>query len=92
MPKASDANQPEIVAALRQVGATVQSLHAVGRGCPDLLVGYMDSNYLLEVKDGSKPPSRRRLTPQQQTWLEAWRGDVYVVESIEDALRTIGAI
>ena len=35
----TDANQAEIVAALRGVGASVQPLHAVGQGCPDLLVG-----------------------------------------------------
>ena len=35
-----DANQPEIVKALRGVGATVQHLHKVGQGCPDLMVGW----------------------------------------------------
>lgn len=30
-----DANQSEVVAALRAVGATVQHLHMVGGGCPD---------------------------------------------------------
>jgi DNA-binding NarL/FixJ family response regulator len=34
-----DANQTEITAALRQMGATVQHIHTVGKGCPDLLVG-----------------------------------------------------
>jgi hypothetical protein len=34
-----DANQREVVAALRGAGASVQLLHAVGEGCPDLLVG-----------------------------------------------------
>ena len=35
-----DRNQPEIVKALRQVGAHVTSLAAVGDGVPDLLVGF----------------------------------------------------
>ncbi len=47
-----DRNQPEIVAALRAAGATVEYLHAVGGGCPDLLVGYRGANYVLEVKEG----------------------------------------
>jgi len=34
----TDANQSEIVAGLRAIGATVQPLHAVGKGCPDLMV------------------------------------------------------
>ena len=58
-----DDNQEGIVAALREAGATVQSTAAVGSGCPDLIVGYEGRNFLLEVKDGEKPPSRRALTP-----------------------------
>ena len=35
-----DRNQAEIVVALRAGGASVQPLHAVGKGVPDLLVGW----------------------------------------------------
>ena len=84
-----DANQPEIVAALRRCGCTVQSLAMVGKGCPDLLVGFRGQNVLLEVKDGAKPPSRRRLTPDETTWHASWRGQVVTVASIEDALNVI---
>lgn len=87
-----DANQPAIVQALRAVGASVQSLAAVGKGCPDLLVGFRGSDYLLEVKDGGKPPSERRLTPSQVEWHGVWQGaPVPVVASVDDALRAIGA-
>lgn len=86
-----DANQAEIVAALRAVGATVQSLAAVGQGVPDLLVGYRGKDYLLEVKDGSKPPSARRLTKAQASWHMQWRGRVHVVHDVDEALRAIGA-
>lgn len=87
-----DANQPEIVKALRQVGASVQPLHIVGQGCPDLLVGYRFRNYLIEVKDGSKPPSHRRLTPDQEDWYSRWRGQKAIATDIDSALRVIGAI
>lgn len=86
-----DDNQTEIVERLREVGATVQSLASVGKGCPDLLVGYHGQNYLLEIKDGDKPPSARRLTDDERIWHEHWRGPVYVVESWVEALRVIGA-
>ena len=79
----ADANQPQIVAAFRRMGATVQHLHAVGQGCPDLLVGYRGRNLLVEVKDGNKPPSKRALTNPQVEWHQGWRGSVVVVESIE---------
>lgn len=86
-----DANQPQIVKDLRQVGCTVQSLAGVGKGCPDLLVGFRGRNYLMEVKDGRRPPSERRLTPDEQEWHLAWRGlPVSIVESVADALETIG--
>jgi len=87
-----DANQREVVAALRAAGASVQLLHAVGEGCPDLLVGYKGLNMLLEVKDGSKPPSAQKLTPQQEEWHRDWRGHRVVVNSPEAALTAIGAI
>jgi hypothetical protein len=86
-----DANQAEIVKALRRVGATVQPLHTVGDGCPDLLVGYRGTNHLLELKDGSKPPSARQLTDDQKRWHNHWRGIAHVVTSINDALCVIGA-
>ncbi len=87
-----DANQPEIVAALRKVGASVQSLAAVGTGVPDLLVGYRNQNHLLEVKDGGKVPSARLLTADQLGWHANWSGPVSIVYCIDDALRAIGAV
>ena len=82
----TDANQAAIVAALRAAGATVESLHRVGGGVPDILVGYRGRSYPVEIKDGSKPPSARTLTPDQVRWHAAWKGDVYVVESVAEAL------
>ena len=88
---ASDANQPDIVKALRGAGATVQHLHGVGEGCPDLLVGYHHLNILMEVKDGAKPPSAQKLTGPQVIWHRDWRGKVYVVNCEEQALSILAA-
>ena len=85
-----DENQPEIVKALRQAGATVQSLAAVGKGCPDLLVAYCGQLFLVEVKDGSKPPSARRLTDDQVKWMANWYSPVHVVKNATEALNVIG--
>lgn len=84
-----DDNQADIVAALRYVGCSVTSLASVGRGFPDIIVGYDGKNYLMEIKDGRKCPSRRKLTPEEKKWHEAWKGQVAVVESVEDALRVV---
>lgn len=79
-----DANQAEIVKALREAGATVTDLSKCGRGVPDLLVGYKNINTLLELKmPGGK------LTPPQVKWHKEWLGDVHVVYSAEEAVRTI---
>lgn len=87
-----DANQPAIVDALRTVGASVQHLHMVGHGCPDILVGYRGCNILMEIKDGSKIPSRRKLTPDEVKWHAAWCGKVFIVETVEQALSILAAL
>ncbi len=89
---AVDDNQREVVRALRLVGASVQHLHQVGAGCPDLMVGYRRQTFLLEVKDGAKIPSLQRLTPDEKTWHATWRGlPVMVVRDVSEALQAIGA-
>lgn len=84
-----DDNQKEIVKALRNMGCSVQHLHSVGAGCPDLLVGYKGFNILLEVKDGNKSPSQQKLTPDQIIWHRDWRGHVDVVNSIDSAVLAV---
>ena len=89
---AVDENQGEVVAALRAIGCSVTSLAGVGNGVPDLLVGFRQQTYLLEVKDGRKVPSKRRLTKPEQDWALSWRGGEYaVVECAKDALKAVGA-
>jgi len=88
-----DSNQTQVISALRAAGATVQSLAAVGKGVPDLLVGFNGYTLLMEVKDGNKSPSQRRLTDDQVIWHGAWRGGALsVVDSPEAALRALGVL
>ena len=86
MPKRVDGNQAEIVAALRDIGAKVLDLHEVGRGCPDLLVEYRRALWLLEVKDGEKPPSKRKLTPAEEKFFLEWETPI-IVKSVDEAIR-----
>lgn len=85
----TDANQPDIVSALRGVGASVCLLSQVGSGVPDLLVGFRGINLLMEVKDGNKPPSSRKLTKDQEDWHSEWRGQVVVVTTVEEAVSAL---
>lgn len=88
----TDSNQVEIVKALRKAGCTVTPTHMVGDGFPDLVVGRNGINHLLEVKDGTKPPSARGLTADEKKWHIEWRGVVNVVYSVDDALRAVLAV
>jgi Holliday junction resolvase len=82
----TDSNQEEIVKALRAVGATVQSLAGVGHGVPDLLVGYQGKTILMEIKDGTKSPSKRELTEDQVKWIDSWTGgSIFIVDNVESA-------
>ena len=80
-----DANQSEIVDALRSAGAQVQSLAAVGRGVPDLLVGFRGRLFLFEVKQPGAA-----LTPDEARWHGQW-GDMplFVVRSVDEALERL---
>ena len=80
-----DLNQAEIVFALRKIGCTVEPLHSVGRGVPDLLVGRHGCNYLFEIKTGKK-----KLNPLQVEWHRDWRGQVTVIRTWQEAAAHMG--
>ena len=87
--KKVDPNHKSIVEGLRALGASVQSIAAVGRGCPDLLVGIGKRNFVLEVKDGAKFPSQRKLTIAEEEWQRGWRGQVNTVHSLDEAIAVL---
>ena len=78
----ADTNQTEIVAAYRRLGASVQHLHTIGQGCPDLLVGIGGLNVLVEVKHG-----KGKLTPDEERWHDLWRGQVEIGYSVDEAVK-----
>ena len=86
--KKTDANQASLIAILREVGATVVDLSAVGKGCPDLLVGFRGVTYLLEVKNVK---GKNRTTRDQDIFYAWWRGaPVAIVRTADEALQAIG--
>lgn len=88
----TDANHSHIVGALIRCGCEVQSLAMVGDGCADLLVHHKATKrvLLIECKDGSKPPSARKLTPDQEEWHK--RFPVIVVNSADEAIAALATI
>lgn len=89
--KRRDANEPEIVKALQQVGAYVQRMDKP----VDLLVGFRSRWVWLEVKDGAKTAGNRPLTEDQIEFLRDCQGyglPACVVTSVSEALAAIGAV
>jgi hypothetical protein len=80
-----DSTQAEIVAAAKALGASVAVTTAVGRGFPDLIVGYRGQTLLVEVKSPTGA-----LRPSQMAFRETWRGGPFVV--IESANGLLAAL
>ena len=87
-----DANQGEIVTALRDAGYLVWILD---EPCDLLVAKEYETHdvqplarlWLLEVKDSAKPPSARKLTAKQVETHKRW--PVIVVENVQQALQAV---
>lgn len=84
-----DTNQAAIVSLLRKAGCAVQSLAAIGKGCPDLLVALGDTVTLVEVKDGAKVASKQALTADQVRWHGRWPAKVWIVRDEQTAAELV---
>jgi len=84
-PKRTDANQAEIIRALTRAGCSVQDLSMVGQGCPDILVGRAERNYLMEIKTNDG-----KLNKKQKRWHSLWSGEKSVVRTVEEAFNAVG--
>ena len=87
--KRVDSNQSKIVAILRQIGASVVITSGLGFGFPDLIVGYRGINYFFEIKDEDKPPSKRKLTPDQCIFRAEWQNQYHVILNADEAIAII---
>lgn len=84
-----DANQNEIVNGLRKYGASVLIISQL-KNCFDILVGYNGITHIVEIKDGSLPPSKKRLSDGEHKFMENWKGSKYnIVENLEQAINLI---
>jgi hypothetical protein len=82
-----DQNQSKIVERFRGLGAKVAITSSLGNGFPDACVGlpWLRKVFLVEIKDGKKPPSARKLTEDEQKFFDEWEGCVHVVNNEEEA-------
>ena len=86
--KRVDNNQKEIIDALEKIECTVSDTSGAGHGFPDLVVGYRNRNYLLEIKNESRK-NQKNLTPAQQIFHETWRGQVDIVTNADEAIQAV---
>jgi hypothetical protein len=90
MIKRTDRNHAEIINALRKIpNLSVFSTHEVGKGFPDIVIGYKGVNYLIEIKDGNKPPSARKLTDAELQFHSNWKGQIKIVNNLDEVLNLL---
>ena len=83
-----DRNQPEIVKHFRDNGFTVLLIHTL-KNCCDIIISKDLKTACIEIKDGLKPKSQRKLTEGELKFKESWQGLYFIVESVEDANKII---
>jgi hypothetical protein len=82
-----DSNHALIRDALRYLGYTVADTASLGNGFPDLVVRNETHVLLVEVKDPDKPQSKRRLTPDERAFLDAWAPFAIAVLYVDEVIR-----
>jgi len=86
-----DSNQPQIVKALRKLGATVLITSQL-KNAFDILVGYRSRLFIIEIKDGSLVPSKRKLSDGEikcKTDFERAGVTYHIANSVDEALNII---
>lgn len=89
--KRKDSNHVEIGDGLRAHRWSVLDLAQYGVSV-DYAVSKPGFACLVEVKDGNKPPSARKLTDEEQKLRDRWEGPYVVAISLLDALAQLEAL
>jgi hypothetical protein len=88
-----DGNQSRIDEAARSLGAVVIAASKAPELGFDRIYVFRGQAHIVEVKDPSKPPSKRKLTDNERAVkaaVEAVGGQYHVVETDDDLLRVFG--
>ncbi len=85
----TDGNHTAVVSALAAAGMKPVSTAAMGKGFPDVAVGFRGINVFLEIKDGEKIASKKQLTVKEREFHDTWPGQIAVVETPEAAVLAV---
>ena len=80
-----DVNQPAIVAAFRRLGWSVLIISQLKKCC-DIIVAKGGVTIAVEIKDGDKKPSARKLSEGEKDFRDNWLGRWELIESINDVI------
>ena len=86
-----DHNHDEIVGRFLALGCTVVEVHDTGiAGLPDLVVGCIGRNFLVEVKNPETRYGRAGLNGNQTAFARDWRGAAVIhVYSVDEATAVV---
>lgn len=81
-----DRNHGALKAAFEQLGCSVLDTHNTGiPGFPDVIVGVMSRNHLVELKNPQTRYGRAGLNSNQQAFAAEWRGGkLFCVSSVDE--------
>ena len=79
----TDANQPEIVKALRKSGWYVLIISQL-KNCCDLMISKSGRTIAVEVKDGAKTKAAQKLSEGETKFMENWQGEYRIIASLDD--------
>jgi len=80
-----DDNQGEIVKLFRKLGWTVLIISQL-KNCCDIIVSKNGRTVAVEIKDGAKPPSQRKLSDGEIKFRDNWQGEYSLVICNDDVI------
>lgn len=80
-----DANHTQIVNLFKKLGWSVLDIAQL-KNCCDIFVSKRHTTIAIEIKDGEKTPSQRKLTPGELKFKDEWMGLYEIVICEEDVI------
>lgn len=87
-----DANHDQIVKAFRSMCCGWIDTYQFGAPLLDGLLEVNGVTVMVEIKDGSKRPSARKLTEGEEKTFATWRGRMAVISSIDEAIQLVNQV
>lgn len=87
----TDANHSDVRAWFRDIGIYWKDVFQIPEFCDGMVI-INGVTVAIEVKDGSKIPSKRRLTEAEEQFMQEWTaagGHYRIVESLDDVLSVV---